>query len=332
MGTLTTFVTTLINRYNTAPGVGPIRVIETMNEPIQNFNDQVVVLTSGSPGVCTMTVPNPNHWGSGRQISFNTGSGGALPAAVTNHSGIYYIHNWTVTGTQATFNLSLTSSGSLIDFSTDSTAPITMDVQYQFFCGTPADLAAMSAAIKAGIMASVDPQVLCSAPSSNSGEASVYAGASDGAGGTAKDHWDCLSIHMYSNDYPTLVKLNTGVQTALANYQDAGAGVPAYITEFGNGSYGTDFPAYGWSPEQVANDMMRRSLIFAANGIQAAIWFGHDTLLGSSTPMDDFENNETATNLYDWFHNNAAGFNMTSLDIMSDGTIQANINGSVYTI
>lgn len=333
MAALSTFVTTLINRYNTGPGVGPIRVIETMNEPVQNYNDQPVTLSAGSPGICTISVPVPSHWYDTVALSFNTGSGATLPSAVTNRSAVYYIQNYQISGDTATFNISTTSGGTPIDFATNSSGSITMDVQYQFFCGNANDLAAMSLAIKNGVLASIDPQVLVSAPSANSNYASHWANGSDGVGGVASDHWDALSIHMYSNDYPTLVSLADGIATALQDFSNAGAAYPAYITEFGNESYnGTDFPAYGWSPERVAQDMMRRSLIFAANGVQAAIWFGHDTLLDSSTPMDDFENNATATSLYDWFSQNAAGFGMSSLNIMSDGTVEANINGTLYTI
>lgn len=304
---LQTFITTLINRYNTGSGVGPIRVIEVWNEPEQNTADNPVTFTAGSPGVVTYT--NTVDWLPG--AAFNNNAGGTLPAAIPNESNWYPVN---VNTTAKTFNIASTPNGTPIDFASSGSG--VMDVAQTFWCGTPVELANMANDIKLGIAASVDPQVLVSAPSFPIGETSLNATALDYNGKAASSHWDVLSLHgFYSNSVPTLESVISSIQSAQATYKAAGLSQPVYITEFG---LITPSMLDTYSPTLVAQEMFRRMAVGASQGIAGMFWFTHDGKY--NVAINDFETNKMASVLYSLW-SGLGGQDITRIDKLTDGSI-----------
>lgn len=312
---LQTFITTLINRYNTGPGVGPIRVIEVWNEPEQNTADNPVNFTAASPGV--VTYQNTVDWLPG--CAFNNNAGGTLPAAIANESNWYPVN---VNTTAKTFNIASTPNGTPVDFATNGNG--VMDVTQTFWCGTPVELANMANDIKIAIAASVDPQVLVSAPSFPIGETSLNAATLDYNGNAASTHWDVLSLHgFYSDSVPTLESVISAIQSAQATYAAAGLSQPVYITEFGD----IDGPNMNdKGPAWIAEDIFQRMMVGASQGISGMFWFTHDGQYNVS--IGNLENNTFAPPLYKLWSTLGGGA-LTQIDRLTDGSINAIINGGV---
>ncbi|MHB1659854.1 MAG: hypothetical protein ACYCRF_11215 [Acidithiobacillus sp.] len=290
---LQAFITALINRYNvTGPGKGPITVIEVWNEPEQNSAGNPVTMAISSPGVVTYT----NTLDYLPAVAFDISGGGTLPSGVSANT-MYYAVN--VNSYTQTFNIATSPNGTPIDFTTASTGSPVMDIGGTFWCGTPQDLANFALAIKAGIAASSDPQVLVSSPSFPIAETVLNATAVDSNGAQASTHWDVLSLHgAYSVSVPLLDDLIVMISNAQEIYTAAGLTQPIYITEFGNTSPG---PYDGSTPQEIAADMMHRMQIGAEMGIAGMFWYYHDAQY--NVIIDNFENNAYAAQRYTEFAN-----------------------------